>query len=154
MKNAPIQWFDLNIDELTAIQLHDYLRLRVDVFIVEQNCVYPELDGQDALVDTRHVFAIDGSSKAIAAARVLAATDSLPVRIGRVVVDPDHRGTGLSKELMDRVMQICTRLYPDQIIELSAQVGVDGFYAGYGFKVVSEDYLEDGIPHRDMRLTP
>jgi len=90
----------------------------------------------------------------VAAARVLAADGDLPVRIGRVVIDSAHRGTGLSGELMDRVMASADSHYPNQVIELSAQVGVDGLYQRYGFKVVSDDYLEDGIAHRDMRREP
>jgi len=152
--NASLEWFDQRLDELTARQLHDLLKLRVDVFVVEQNCVYPELDGQDALANTRHLFAYDKTGSVVAAARVLAADGDLPVRIGRVVIDSAHRGTGLSGELMDRVMASADSHYPNQVIELSAQVGVDGLYQRYGFKVVSDDYLEDGIAHRDMRREP
>jgi len=151
--NTSLNWICASIDELSARQLHDLLKLRIDVFVVEQACVYPELDGQDAFAETQHIFATDGNGDVIAAARVLAPDKALPVRIGRVVVAPMHRGTGLSRQLMDRVMSHCNQRFSNQTIELSAQVGADALYAAYGFKVVSEDYLDDGIPHRDMRLT-
>lgn len=152
--SASFDWVDSPLAELTAAQLHDLLKLRVDVFVVEQRCVYPELDGQDALPGTRHLYATLDGVGVVAAARILAADNTRAVRIGRVVVAATHRGTGLSHQLMDRVMASCHQHYPNSIIELSAQVGVDDFYATYGFTVVSEDYLDDGIPHRDMRLSP
>lgn len=152
---ASLTWTDASLNELGARALHDLLKLRVDVFVVEQNCAYPELDGQDALPGTRHLFATDRvTDQVIAAARVLMPDVDRPVRIGRVVVKSSHRGTGLSRQLMDRVMACCAEHHPHQVIELSAQVGANALYAAYGFEVVSEDYLDDGIPHRDMRLTP
>ena len=146
-------WTASSIDELNARQLHDLLKLRIDVFVVEQRCAYAELDGQDALPGTQHIFATDTKREVVAAARVLPADGALPVRIGRVVVKPSHRGTGLSKQLMNRVMGYCNEYHQKEDIELSAQVGADGLYAAYGFKVISKDYLDDGIPHRDMRLS-
>lgn len=150
-----MHWVDATMSELSAVQLYDLLKLRVDVFVVEQQCVYPELDGQDALPDTRHLFATQNDGQTVvAAARILAANDTKSVRIGRVVVAANHRGTGLSRQLMDRVMASCHRHFPRSVIELSAQIGVDGLYAEYGFRVISKDYLDDGIPHRDMRREP
>lgn len=150
--SATLEWVEATINELNAHQLHNLLKLRIDVFVVEQQCVYAELDGQDALPGTQHVFAFEQSGAVVAAARVLAPDDARPVRIGRVVVTPSYRGTGLSRRLMDRVMRICSDVYPQQSIELSAQVGADALYSAYGFEVVSKVYLDDGIPHQDMRL--
>ncbi len=153
-----LNWVDASIAELSAVQLHHLLKLRVDVFVVEQRCAYAELDGLDALPTTRHVFATDAGAHVVAAARILAADAALgekaAVRIGRVVVAKPYRGTGLAQQLMERVLACCQVHYPNSTLELSAQVGVDGLYAAYGFEVVSEDYLEDGIAHRDMRLIP
>jgi len=152
---ASLTWTEASLDELSARALHDLLKLRIDVFVVEQRCAYAELDGQDVLLGTQHIFATESTSKAhgevVAAARVLAPNAGRPVRIGRVVVKPSHRGTGLSKQLMDRAMQYCAIHFQSIDIELSAQVGADALYAAYGFEVVSEDYLDDGILHRDMR---
>lgn len=157
-----IDWVDATLVELSAPQLHDLLKLRFDVFVVEQQCIYPELDGQDALPGTRHLFGLVNCQDApastrqavVAAARILASDDTRAVRIGRIVVAKAYRGTALSRTLMDRVMASCDKHYPDSVIELSAQVGVDGLYAEYGFKIVSADYFDDGIAHRDMRRDP
>ncbi len=149
-----LRWFDASISEISAQEFHNLLKLRIDVFVVEQACVYPELDGKDALLSTQHIFAVQPHGEVIAAARVLASDATQPVRIGRVVVAPEHRGTGLSYELMSRVMAYCERVYPRDVLELSAQVGVERLYQHFGFKVISDAYLEDGIPHWDMRLSP
>ena len=122
------------------------------MFVVEQACVYPELDGLDALPSTQHIFAALPDKRVVAAARVLACDATHPVRIGRVVVAPEYRGCGLSDELMRRVMHYCRQTFPKNVIELSAQVGVEKLYERFGFNVVSDAYLEDGIPHWDMRL--
>jgi len=149
-----LTWVEAGIDKLNAVEFHHLMKLRIDVFVVEQACIYPELDGQDALSNTHHVFAAQPESNVVAAARILAPSTSLPVRIGRVVVAPEQRGTGLSDELMSRVMRYCEATYPGQLIELSAQVGAEALYQRHGFAVVSKEYLEDGIPHWDMRFTP
>lgn len=151
--SEPLQWFEANIEKLSAVEFHNLMRLRFDVFVVEQACIYPELDGQDALNSTHHVFAAQPDGNVIAAARVLAPNATQPVRIGRVVVSPEFRGQGLSHDLMDRVMKYCETAYPKDVIELSAQVGVEKLYQHYGFEIVSDEYLEDGIAHWDMRLT-
>lgn len=152
--SSSLTWIEASIDKLSAYEFHQMMKLRIDVFVVEQACIYPELDGQDALSETYHVLAMRADGQAVAAARVLASNDSLPVRIGRVVVAPEYRGTGLSVELMDRVMSYCSKTYPSKAITLSAQVGVEGLYQRFGFSIVSEVYLEDGIAHQDMRLQP
>jgi len=150
--SSSLRWVEANIEKLSAYEFHQLMKLRVDVFVVEQACVYPELDGQDALSSTHHVFATNADGHAVAAARVLASDASRPVRIGRVVIAPEYRGTGLSDELMKRVMGYCSATFPSEAIELSAQVGVEKLYQRFGFSIVSDAYLEDGIPHQDMRL--
>lgn len=150
--SKPLQWYDASIGQLSSVEFHHLVKLRFDVFVVEQACIYSELDGQDALSSTHHVFAAQSDGNVIAAARILAPDATRPVRIGRVAVAPEFRGKGLSYELMDRVMKYCESTYPAAVIELSAQVGVEKFYQRYGFKIVSDEYLDDGIPHWDMRL--
>jgi len=149
-----LSWSDCSLEEMTTPQLYAVLKLRVDVFVVEQNCPYAELDGLDAITSTRQIFALEPDGEIVACGRVLAGNDNNPVRIGRVVVARAFRGTGLSALLMDKLMQCCSERYPSQPIKLSAQVGVEKFYAAYGFRAVSETYLEDGIPHIDMRFEP
>jgi ElaA protein len=152
--NEILSWFDYSIDELSSRKLYALLKLRVDVFVVEQRCPYAELDGLDLIDSTRQIFALNTGGEAVAAGRVLDASGAQPLRIGRVVVAAAFRGTGLSTTLMDRLMQSCQDRYPSQVIELSAQVGVEKLYAAYGFRQISEIYFEDGIPHRNMRFVP
>ncbi|MGW3963815.1 GNAT family N-acetyltransferase [Amycolatopsis sp. NPDC005003] len=133
--------------ELTAVQLHDILRLRVDVFVVEQKAAYPELDGRDLLPDTRHLwFEEDGS--VLAYLRVLLDPGGIR-RIGRVVTAAPARGAGLAARLMDAALTV-----PGEYV-LDAQTYVQGFYARYGFVAEGTEYLDDdGIPHIRMRRRP
>jgi ElaA protein len=133
--------------ELTAAQLHDILRLRVDVFVVEQKAAYPELDGRDLRPDTRHLW-FEDSSGVTSYLRVLADPGGVR-RIGRVVTAPSARGQGLAARLMDAAL-----LTPGEYV-LDAQTYVQGFYARYGFVAESAEYTdEDGIPHITMRRLP
>ena len=133
--------------ELTAAQLHDILRLRVDVFVVEQKAAYPELDGRDLLPDTRHLWFEDAGS-VLAYLRVLLDPGGIR-RIGRVVTAAHARGTGLAARLMDAALTV-----PGEYV-LDAQTYVQGFYARYGFVAEGQEYLDDdGIPHIKMRRRP
>jgi ElaA protein len=130
--------------ELTAAQLHDILRLRVDVFVVEQKAAYPEIDGRDLLPDTRHLWFEDAGG-VVSYLRVLADPGGVR-RIGRVVTAASARGTGLAARLMDAALTV-----PGEYV-LDAQTYVQGFYARYGFVAESEEYVDDdGIPHITMR---
>jgi ElaA protein len=133
--------------ELTAVQLHDILRLRVDVFVVEQKAAYPELDGRDLLPDTRHLwFEEDGA--VLAYLRVLLDPGGVR-RIGRVVTAAPARGAGLAARLMEAALTI-----PGEYV-LDAQTYVQGFYARYGFVAEGPEYVDDdGIPHIRMRRRP
>ena len=133
--------------ELTAAQLHDILRLRVDVFVVEQKAAYPELDGRDLLPDTRHLWFEDAGS-VLAYLRVLADPGGIR-RIGRVVTAAHARGAGLAARLMDAALTI-----PAEYV-LDAQTYVQAFYARYGFVAEGPEYTDDdGIPHIKMRRRP
>ncbi|ACE91292.1 putative fusion protein: putative acetyltransferase protein and hypothetical conserved protein [Rhizobium etli CIAT 652] len=126
--------------------------MRVDVFVVEQNCPYPELDGKD--IDALHLRLMEGG-ELLASARILKPHEPQdPVKIGRVVVSPAHRGKRLGDALMSEAISACERLYPANSIALSAQAHLRRFYEAFGFVVASEEYLEDGIPHIDMIRQP
>ncbi|WP_290054384.1 GNAT family N-acetyltransferase [Amycolatopsis solani] len=130
--------------ELTATQLHDILRLRVDVFVVEQKAAYPELDGRDLKPDTRHLW-FAGEDGVAAYLRVLLDPGDIR-RIGRVVTAANARGQGLAARLMDEALKV-----PGEYV-LDAQTYVQGFYARYGFVAEGAEYTdEDGIPHIRMR---
>lgn len=146
---APSYTVDLKgLDELSARELYDLLRMRVDVFVVEQNCPYPELDGKD--IDALHLRLMEGG-ELLGSTRLLkpyGAQD--PAKVGRVVVSPAHRGKRLGDALMSESIAACERLYPANPIALSAQAHLSRFYESFGFVKTSEEYLEDGIPHIDM----
>lgn len=126
-------------------------RLRQEVFVVEQECPYPDLDGRDLEPGTRHVLLRDGSGQdgddgaLLGYARVL--DDATVWRIGRVVLAPAARGRGLAAALMETALSIC----PDREVVLDAQSPLHDFYAGFGFVVDGEEFLEDGIAHLPMR---
>ena len=133
-----------------AHELYALLKLRVDVFVVEQNCAYPELDGMD---DRALHLMLKREGEIIAAARIFPPHDDKPAKIGRVVVSPDHRGERLGDALMREALKACAERFPGVPVFLSAQSHLQKFYGSFGFKPVSDEYLEDGIPHVDMLKT-
>ena len=141
----------LGFDEFDPATLYEALRLRVDVFVVEQHCPYPELDGRDLDPGARHLLGSE-DGRLLAYCRLLpAGVGHAAPSIGRVVVDGGARGRGLAHALMDEALRQCARLWPGQAIELGAQAHLEAFYAAHGFVVASEPYDEDGIPHVLMR---
>ncbi len=148
---------------LDPTTLFAFLKLRVDVFVVEQNCAYAELDEHDTAPDTLHLLCyIEGQLAAYARAMPAVEHDENitrvrkkpMVKIGRVVVAKNHRGTGVAQTLMITLLERLSTDYPDQQQILAAQDAVAYFYADLGFTRISEIYLEDGIPHVDMLRTP
>ena len=137
------------LDELSPRDLYDMLKLRVDVFVVEQKCPYPELDGKD--LDALHLRLLSGK-ELVGSAQIRKPAKTDPAaRIGRVVVAPEHRGKKLGDRLMVEAIAQCERLYPESPIKLSAQSHLKRFYESFGFVPVSEEYIEDEIPHVDMQ---
>lgn len=136
-------------DELDLRTFHDLVRLRVDVFVVEQRAAYPELDGRDPEPGTEHWWTADDAGPT-AYLRLLAEPDGSG-RIGRVVTRLDVRGGGLSGRLLDRVVD----LHGHRVLVLDAQTQVQNLYARRGFRVSGDEYTdEDGIPHVPMRREP
>lgn len=138
---------DLSLSELYAI-----LRLRSEVFVVEQQCVFLDMDGKDLQGQTEHLMAWQGDVL-MAYCRLLepARNDGQAV-IGRVITAPAARGTGLGHELMRRAKEEVARLWPGQPVYLGAQARLKGYYGGHGFVPVTSEYMEDGIAHVGMRL--
>ena len=133
--------------ELTPFELYDLCRLRVDVFVVEQECPYPELDGRDTEPTTVHIwFEQDGA--VLATIRVLDDGDTRA--IGRVATASSARGRGLAARLMEEGIALCHG-HP---ITLGAQAYLEGWYERFGFRRSGEGYVEDGIPHVPMRREP
>ena len=147
-----IHWQVKAFDALTPAELYEMFKLRQDVFIVEQTCPYPDIDGTDA--QWLHVFAWRGDRLAAYARLQRAQANPLQARIGRVVVAPFARGEQLGRELMEYCMRYIEQQYTGATIVLSAQTYLLAFYRSLGFVSVSETYLEDDIPHQDMEYTP
>ena len=139
--------------ELTPAELYGLLRLRVDVFVVEQNCPYPELDGRDTEPGTVHLWVTDDSTDTgTGAGRAVLATirvleNGEDRAIGRVATAASARGRGLSALLVRRGIELCE----GRTIDIGAQAYLEHWYERFGFRRSGPDYLEDGIPHLPMR---
>ncbi len=146
-----LTWITLPFTQLTTLQLYELMRLRVDVFVVEQTCPYPELDGKDILEGVYHLLGYD-NDELVACARLLpAGTTYDNVSIGRVVTKQNARGSGLGHKLLEEALTQCEIFWPGKTIDIGAQQHLTKFYASHGFTIISNSYLEDGIPHVDMR---
>ena len=134
--------------ELSVNELYDLLKLRAEIFVVEQDCVYNDLDDYDK--EAVHVIYVE-NGEIIATARLLKpGTRFSDFSIGRVVVKKDKRGTGLGKELMNAAINFCITNWKAEKIKISAQQYLQRFYEELGFVVITEMYLEDDIPHVGM----
>ena len=138
-------------DQLTPIELHDMYALRSEVFVVEQDCVYQDVDGNDP--KSIHVLgSIEGDL--VAYARILDQGLSYAdySSIGRIVVSPAYRAQKLGHALVDFAIKTTQKEYANSRIKISAQAHLEKFYQVHQFKATGEAYLEDGIPHIGMLL--
>ena len=134
--------------ELSLDELYDILQLRAEIFVVEQDCVYNDLDGLDKLAI--HQF-LKKEDKIIAYSRLLKpGTRFIDCSIGRVVVKQSERGTGLGIEMMETAIKFILNEWGASKIKISAQKYLQKFYQDLGFEIVTNEYLEDGIPHFGM----
>lgn len=143
----------IHFSQLSAGDFHDIIQLRINVFVVEQNCPYPELDDKDK--EAYHVFYRNNSGELTATARILPPGISYDeISIGRVCSALSVRRSGEGKILMQKTMEAIEKIFGKQPVRISAQQYLVNFYSGFGFKQVSEMYLEDDIPHVEMLYTP
>lgn len=147
-----MEWHISSFKELDTADLYQILSLRINVFMLEQNCLYPECDHKDQAA--AHLFLQHGD-RILAYARLLPPGISFPnsAAIGRVVVDSEYRSSGLGRDLVSRALTQTLQLYPGTPIRISAQQHLEEFYASLGFHTESPAYLEDGIPHIRMVYT-
>ena len=138
----------VHYDDLSKDDLYQILRLRAEVFVVEQDCVYQDLDGYDT--QAWHIFVKD-DDRIVACSRVFV-DNGAEVRIGRVVVAHDCRRRGIATGMLRKCIDIAETAYNAKSIVLDAQIYALSLYEGVGFKIDSEEFLEDGIPHYRMRL--
>jgi ElaA protein len=140
-------WADL--DPLT---LHALVTLRADIFVVEQECAYRDLDGRDVEPQTQHLWTADEQGPT-SYLRVLAEPDG-STRIGRVCTRADARGQGLSRQLMTAALNGSDGTFVLDAVVLDAQAHLADWYGRFGFVVDGPRYVEDGIPHVPMRRAP
>lgn len=146
-----MKWTIQSMEAMDTQTLYEIIALRIKVFIIEQACLYEELDYKD--FKSIHVYGKDKSGKIVAYLRILAPGVTFDeVAIGRVVVHPEVRKFGIGRELMQVGLQAVCDLYGDVPVRISAQAYLEKFYASLGFVPQTEIYLEDDIPHLEMLL--
>ena len=138
------------LQNLTSLELYELYKLRTDIFVVEQDCAYPEVDEADLLA--QHVLGLV-NEEVLACARVVppGAVYEYP-SIGRVAVRPDQRRKGYGRQVFDLALRKAQKLYPHQTLKIQAQVYLEKFYRDFGFETVSGKYLDAGVEHVDMLL--
>ncbi|WP_226038184.1 GNAT family N-acetyltransferase [Aquibacillus saliphilus] len=145
-----MEWHLKTFDELTTSELYKIIKARVDVFVVEQNCPYHEVDNYDQV--SSHLFSeVDGII--VAYSRLIPKENIYSeASIGRVLINKDYRGKGCATKLMEKSIDIITETWKENEIKIHGQEHLRHFYRSLGFKEISEVYLEDNIPHVDMIL--
>ena len=140
----------IHYEQLTRDQLYAILRLRAEVFVVEQDCVYQDLDDKDQ--QAIHLLGLTEDGRLAAYTRIVDKGVSYPdyASIGRVITAPFARGKGLGRPLMKKSIQALFDHYGKQPIKIGAQAHLQAYYGSLGFEGVGEVYDEDGIPHRGM----
>jgi ElaA protein len=145
-----IIWKTKMFNELSTQELYQILRLRSEVFVVEQNCVYQDIDNKDQ--KALHLFGLL-EGEIIAYSRLFKPGDYFEFSsIGRVVVAEKHRDKNFGHELIDQSIFEINNLFKVQNITISAQLYLKKFYESHGFVATSETYLEDDIPHIEMKI--
>ena len=146
-----LHWTCAPLGELAVPRAYALLRLRAEVFVVEQTCAYLDLDGKDLLPGVWQLFAEDARGRVLACLRGLAPGLSFSEpALGRIATAPDQRGGGLGRELVGRGITEMARRHPGEPIRIGAQAYLIRFYESFGFRVDSPPYDEDGIPHVEM----
>ena len=140
-----IQWSCKYFDALTPFELYDIIKLRNEVFVVEQNCVFQDADAKDQ--KCYHLMGLVENQLAAYARLVPAGVSYEYVSIGRIVTSPAYRAKGVGKGLLVAAIDQCNLLFGEQAIKIGAQLYLKKFYEGFGFRQTSDVYDEDGIPH-------
>lgn len=145
-----LNWIYKPFNELTTIELYAILQLRSEVFVVEQNCVYQDIDGKDT--KSTHLMAWH-NDKLVAYTRLVPPGVSFTeASIGRVITSPFYRGLGIGITLLEKSIAHILVTYDTNKIRIGAQLYLKKFYEGFGFVAEGDEFLEDGIPHIEMLL--
>lgn len=146
-----LHWRFARLEELSPLEVYDMLALRSEVFVVEQQCIFQDADGVDA--QAHHLLGRDDSGALVAVLRLVDPGIKYgEPSMGRVISAPSVRRLGVGRELVAEGIRRCRQCWPGQGIRISAQARLERFYADFGFRTVSEPYLEDDIPHLEMLL--
>lgn len=146
-----MNWKYLRLHEFDAKSLYEVLKLRVNVFIIEQACFYHELDDKDYYAT--HVMAYDSDNRLVGYLRIVDPGISYDeLSIGRIVVAPEVRGEGYGRDLVTEGLTYIKEVHGPVPVRISAQAYLEKFYESFGFQAVSDVYLEDEIPHIEMLL--
>jgi len=142
-----ITWYHKHFEELNTTELYQILKLRNEVFIVEQNCPFQDLDDKD--LKCYHFIGFDIDSQKVSAyTRIVPAEISFEeASIGRVVTSALARNEGIGKQLMSKSIELLEELYGSVSIKIGAQLYLKKFYESFGFQQIENVYLEDGIEH-------
>lgn len=150
--NQPLSWQCSTFTELTPHQLYAILQARTEVFVIEQQCLFQDMDGKDSAC--HHLIAWTADHQVAAYARIVPPGLAFAeASIGRVLTTKIGRGTGAGKTLLLKGIQQVHALYPTHQIRIGAQQYLEQFYASFGFLTVSDMYLEDDIPHVEMLMS-
>lgn len=145
-----MHWKIKSFEELTTQELYEIIRLRIAIFVVEQNCPYQDADKKDE--KSFHLMGYK-NNELLAYARILPPGISYPdVSIGRVVSSSTVRGKGIGKLLMTQALAEIKNKFGSTSVRISAQSYLINFYSSFGFISVGEEYLEDNIPHQEMLI--
>lgn len=143
-----MDWIIKTFNELTTDELYKILQLRNEVFIVEQECPYQDIDDKDR--DSYHLF-LKKDNEVIAYSRILKKGVSYKqASIGRVIVKKDYRGGNIARDMLLKSISFIENNLNEKEIKIQAQAYLDRFYSSLGFEKISDVYLEDNIPHMDM----
>lgn len=142
---------DYHVKKFTELSVPEFYRIvteRIAVFVVEQNCPYQEVDEVDP--QALHTYFADEAGNILAYTRIFEEGDA--VHFGRVLVAGSQRKNGLGRKIVENTLKVIEENYPNQPIIIGAQEYLQEFYQSFGFKAVSDVYLEDDIPHIDMKM--
>ncbi|QWP78298.1 GNAT family N-acetyltransferase [Lysobacter sp. K5869] len=146
-----VSWQAKRYADLSLDELYELLRLRSQVFVIEQNCVYLDPDGKDQHPEAVHLMGRAADGRLAAYLRILPAGLSYPqVSFGRVLTALEFRGQRLGGPLLEAALIEIERRWPGADIQIGAQSHLQAYYGRYGFEPSSEPYVEDGIPHIDL----
>ncbi len=149
--NVDIDWEVAEFRALTTEKIYEILKSRSEVFVVEQKCVYQDIDGSDR--NSLHVIGWGKPNIVAAYLRLIPPGEAQgKPALGRILTTAPYRGMGLGQKLVEIGITQAKQKYPGRAIKISAQLYLEKFYRNFGFVKTSEPYEEDGIPHIDMLL--